>query len=214
MNKIIKQYSLSLTLAVLMGFSVQSAMAASFTLNEFTGDNAQMFVDVTNLSSGGVEIKTGFTANSANTGDITGFWLGLKDNIFDPAQILNTHIAVLGLPSTVTYSFRRDMLNLGNGINLNGSGGYALTFDLDIGLAQQDRRSNDIINSLTINIATTGLQADYFDAFGARLQTTTGTSGSSKLAGGATPVPEPTTMALMGMGLAGLGWTRRKNRKV
>ena len=191
MNKKLKYYSFALTLAGLMGLSAQSAIAASFTLNAFTGDDAKMFVDVTNLSPVGVEIKTGFTNDSANTGDITGFWLGLKDNSFDPAQILNTHITVLGLPTGVTYSFKRDMLNLGNGINLNGAGDYALTFDLDIGLAQQDRRSNDIIRSLTINIATTGLQAAHFDAFGARLQTTTGTSGSSKLAGSATPVPEP-----------------------
>jgi len=215
-----------LTAAAFCVASTNALATMAFMIDEFTGDDAQMYVNVTTTDPG-VVINTGFTTASANTGDITGFWVGIDDSAFNPAAILESHISLSGLPSGVTYSVDLSgVLDLGGGVQLTGENGFAVAFDLDIGLSQNDDLGgNDIIDSLTINVATPGLLETHLDAFGARLQSVgDDQEGSSKLAGsGGTfipddpgsdiPLPVPGPVALLGLGGLMLGWQmKRKSR--
>lgn len=197
-----------------------NANAVVITINEFTGDDAQMNVTILDAAPSGVTAEWTFTAGSANTGDITGVWLGITDSVFNPSSILASQVSVLsGLPAGTSYTVHigsaTDLQSIAPGVTLEGAAGFALLFDFDLALSQNESQGggNDIITSLKVGMSTAGLTAAMFDAAGARLQSSTGPEGSSKLAGGITVnVAEPTTLALLGAGLllAGGFASRRK----
>ena len=202
---------------VVLGFALTStANAALIVVDDFTGADTQMNVNITNRLGDGVSVDLGFTAESANTGDITGVWLGLDDSLFDPANIDVSDIVITSLlPAGVSYSVAiSDSINLGGGVNLTGENGYIFQFDLDLSLVQNDLQQNDIIDSLAFDIITAGLDESYFDSAGVRLQSV-GPNGqdSAKLAGSIVLIPEPGIISLLGAGLIGLGFARRKTKK-
>src|SRR5688572_30100765 len=81
-----------------------SANAAVITINEFTGDDAQMTVTIQDQAPTGVTAQWSFSAASANTGDITGVWLGITDSAFNPSLISAGDVSIVSpLPAGVTY---------------------------------------------------------------------------------------------------------------
>ena len=161
---------------------------ADLIITEFTGDDLEMQFIFTDLGDGSVQIDVSITPDSVETGDIRAVWLGIDDSLFDASQILASEVTVtpgdfdLINPATI---------DLGGGDNLEGGSGIYFDFDLDIAL-QQDLNPDQSITALTINISTDGLLASYFNEAGARVRSSTGDDGSSKLIGGEiVPVSEP-----------------------
>jgi hypothetical protein len=207
---------IALSATGVLAFYGASAHAIQITLDEFTGDSAQMLVEILDAAPSGVTAEWSFTSDSAFTGDITGVWLGIVDALFDPSVIGASDVSVLTvLPDGVSYVVTiGSSIDLGSGVNLTGESGFALLFNFDLALKQQDAPPvNSIITNLLVGISTSGLTANVFDAAGARLMTTNGPEGSSKLAGGTVvQIPEPTSLSLLGAGLliAGLFGRRRR----
>jgi hypothetical protein len=194
-----------------------NAHAVVITIDEFTGDDAQMNVTILDEAPG-VTAEWAFTASSANTGDITGVWLGIIDSTFNPTSISASEVTILSdLPTGVSYTVHIGSSIDFGGINLTGESGFALMFDFDLALTQGDAPpGNEIISNLKVGIGTAGLTADMFDAAGARLQTVGASGdGSSKLAGGIiATVPEPTTLSLLGAGLLLAGFAARRKSRI
>ena len=120
-----------------------TANALLISIDEFTGDNAQMLVEILNAAPSGITAEWSFSGSSANTGDITGVWLGIADSLFNPSAVSASDVSVLTLlPTGVTYTVAigsaASLQNLGGGVNLNGESGFALLFDFDLALAQVD----------------------------------------------------------------------------
>ncbi|PCK06942.1 MAG: hypothetical protein COA42_16870 [Alteromonadaceae bacterium] len=187
--------------------------AAALTIDSFTGVTTQMEVTFTDVNDG-VQVDFGFTPGSIE-GDITGIWLGLDDALFNPSNVSANDISVIA-PEDFQISVNVTEEDLFSGSrNLNGEGGFALQFDLDLSVFQENRRGSDRFNFLSLLISTENLEASHFDAAGARIQSIAG-GGSSKLAGGVTPdvaaVPVPAAIYMFATALFGFFGLRRKQR--
>lgn len=193
--------------AITAFFGLFSATAhADLIIAEFTGDDLEMQFSFADLADGSVQIDVSITPTSAETGDIRAVWLGIDDALFDASLILTGDVTVTPGDFSLTNPA---VVDLGGGDNLNGGDGIYFDFDLDIAL-QQDLNPDQSITALVINISTSGLLASYFNEGGARVRSSTGPDGSSKLIGGEiVKVPEPPMITLLGMGLLAFGFARR-----
>jgi hypothetical protein len=205
MNKIRGLWAGSLVVAGLLASPAQAIL-----ITEFTGDDIEMSVTFAD-TVGGVTITAAITPTSTETGDIRALWLGLDDSLFDAAQILASHITV-SAPNFVLVN--PASIDLGGGDNLTGASGIFFNFDLDFAI-QQALNPDQSLTSLIVSISTPNLLASFFDEAGARIRSSTGDDGSSKLIGGSvTQVPEPATLSLLGMGLLAVGFGRYRRRRV
>jgi hypothetical protein len=193
-----------------MATSLLVAPAHALIISEFTGDDIEMSFEFADVATG-VQITAAITSSSTETGDIRALWLGLNDSLFNPLLILAEHVSVsspsFGLINPAT-------VDLGGGDNLTGGAGIFALFDLDIAI-QQLLRPDQTLDSLIVSITTPGLLASYFEEAGARVRSSTGDDGSSKLIGGqVTTVPEPSTLALLGLGLLAVGYSVRRRQRL
>lgn len=190
--------------------SIANATTLSFGLDPFTGDPSGVLItlDDTAAGTGNIQITVDV---SVGVGDIRGILFDLTDDVFLAG------LTVSGVDVTdVQFG---DVINLGGGANLHGGGSPCpCDVGVEIGLPGL-RGGSDDFSSITIVLTHDALDLDLsiFDdqAFGVRLMSTGPDAfdreGSSKL-GGIVVVPEPSTVALLATGLAGLAVRQRRSR--
>jgi hypothetical protein len=210
-KSIIMFFSLVLVISVIpvavFGYSV--------TLDEFTGDDAQIQLDITGDGTSSIT----FSVNVLRPvfADIGGVWFNF--NSF-PTSSLN----VTGAEVT-DWVFSEDGVSNASTSNNNlGGAGNIYRDGWDAGVAFGSAGlggSGQIHNTIFTISSTTAETLTLGTLFGARLQSVGDFSdnrgGSSKLVGSVNPtpapVPEPTTIILFGAGLVGLVAARLRKKK-
>jgi hypothetical protein len=163
-------------------------------------------------------LVTADIADPINAGLTQGDILGLGMNVTDESLLgdLLFGTIVSDPAGIVTGSCQTaDSCDLFMGGSGSPGEGYDITVDLGV-------QGSDAGFIETLSFSITGITAGEFadQLIGMRVQSIEGVStfaeGSSKLigsGGGTTPVPEPGTLALFGIGLLSIGFSRRRSRK-
>lgn len=194
-------------------FLASFASAYPVTLSNFTGDDAEVLLEITGDGTSNIT----FDAQVVNPGfaDLRGIFF---DFLNSP---LPGDLTVTGTDVTSFLFVKNGVDDLGGGANIKPEG----PFDAGVEIGTQGIGNDDFYSTQFTVSSIGGNILELGTNFGARL-TSVGDNreGSSKLAGiydgpvdppGVAPIPEPSTIFLMGLGLAGLGVTsyRKGNRK-
>jgi hypothetical protein len=152
-------------------------------------------------------------------GDILSLWFDFANfsALGSTATLGNESLS--GLISGHSFGENSVLSNYGTGnTNLNGGSPGQTNWDFAV-LTGANGNSQGFIQTLSFNLTITGLDQSQFlnQRVGMRVQSIVGgdfSEDSSKLIGTGTSVtvPEPGTIALLGLGLLGLGAKRRKHQ--
>ena len=190
--------------------SIANATNLSFDLDPFAGDSSGVLITLDDTAAGAGNIQITVDV-SVGVGDIRGILFDLTDDI--------SLAGLMVVGANVTDVQLIDVIDLGGGANLQG-GGSPCHCDVGVEIGRPGLRGgSDDFSSITIVLTHDALDLDLsiFDdqAFGVRLMSTGpnefSREGSSKL-GGIVVVPEPSTVALLATGLAGLAVRQRRSR--
>ncbi len=174
----------------------------SFTLDEFTGSDAQVQVTLTDVGTDTVEVKievvSGYIADTVGFfADFDGltvnnnFTITPVDASPGPALIVDGTKGRGKLYLDDSGSTTDSSEDVDNNVNLNG-GGDQREFDLAVQIGQGGIGQGDDYRSVTFNLTATGLDVSDFSKIGVRLQSVgEDREGSSKLELEIPPEPQP-----------------------
>jgi hypothetical protein len=174
----------------------QAFTSGGFTLTEGNGEYA--FAQVLDNSGQG---GTSFSGNGTNR------LLGFNDSSFTFASVVNTPFNLLAFDGGKTWLSGSGATQISvTGYTVSGAQ-VSQVFDLD-----QIESTTNGLQTLTLNDSFKNLSSAVFVGTGAPWpEFTLDNITTSAVTAGA--VPEPTSIALLGLGLAGIGALRRKSKQ-
>lgn len=180
------------------------------------------FADVSFVNNGvdtvTITADIGSPINAGLTqGDILGLWFDLADfSALSGAASISANSA--STTPVISFSENAVSSSLGGNVNINGSGENNWDLGLVVG---ENGKSGGFNQFISFDLKIAGLLESQFQdqRVGMRVQSIKGatnfSSGSSKLIGpgGTVVIPEPSLFVILGLGLFGLGLTRRITAK-
>lgn len=178
----------------------------TFLLNEFTGDDAQVRVTLTDVAANTVEVSLEFVPTGSNTlADQIGFFANFDGLSVGDNFTITPVSAGPGVPLTVSEepgfgslflddsgSTTDGVTDVDNNVNLNGAGDQR-EYDLGVQIGAGGLQgSDDDYQTVVFRLSATGLDVSDFARVGVRLQSVgADREGSSKLEGDVPPPPPP-----------------------